>query len=223
MHVLNINYGSTILQPIMSEHVTVSRYSTTIPQSRAIWWCYPLMRARVVIMWTISRSRALQSYLMITSSKINETEHLWHWVWGYLSFRKKLQASLVLEWPTPPPKNRMKRSRSAKLLLLSVQVILCLNQLTSWHNKGRNLYCLQMVNVPWKGQEDLPSCPHCQDPIHGGSYMVLGRAHRLLGSDCPMVVSRDLSHSHVVLLTRLVLLCYVLPLATAFIWCMGLY
>ena len=47
--------------------------------------------------------------------------------------------------------------------------------------------------------------------------MVPGCAYRLLGSDCPIVVSRDLSRGHVVLLTRLVLSRYVSPLATAFI------
>ena len=40
MYVLNISYGSTILQPIMSEHVTYSKYSTTISGSCAIRWCY---------------------------------------------------------------------------------------------------------------------------------------------------------------------------------------
>ena len=47
--------------------------------------------------------------------------------------------------------------------------------------------------------------------------MVPGRAYCLLGSDCPIVVPRDLSHGHEVLLTCLVLSRYVSPLATAFI------
>ena len=38
----------------------------------------------------------------------------------------------------------------------------------------------------------------CQDPIHGGSYMVPGHAYCLLGSDCPIVVSRDLLHCHAI-------------------------
>ena len=47
--------------------------------------------------------------------------------------------------------------------------------------------------------------------------MVPGRAYCLLGLDCPIVVSRDLSHGQMVLLTRFVLSHYVSPLATAFI------
>ena len=47
--------------------------------------------------------------------------------------------------------------------------------------------------------------------------MVPGRAYCLLGSDCPIIVSWDLSHGQMVLLTCLVLSRYVLPLATAFI------
>ena len=82
--------------------------------------------------------------------------------------------------------------------------------------------------ISWPGnldhiKGDNTSTDLCQDPVHGGFYMVPGRAYRLLGSDCPIIVSRDLSHSHAVLLTRLVLSCYVSPLATAFVWCMGLY
>ena len=47
--------------------------------------------------------------------------------------------------------------------------------------------------------------------------MVPGCAYCLLGSDCPIVVSWDLSHGQMVLLTHLMLSCYVSPLATAFI------
>ena len=47
--------------------------------------------------------------------------------------------------------------------------------------------------------------------------MVPGCAHCLLGSDCPIIVSRDLPHGHVLLLTGLVLSCYVSLLTTAFI------
>ena len=57
----------------------------------------------------------------------------------------------------------------------------------------------------------------CQDPVHGGSYMVPGSAYRLLGSDCPSIVSRDLLHRHMVFAYSSVVRCYVSPLATAFI------
>ena len=36
MHVLNISYGSTILQPIISDQVIRSRYSITVPGSRVM-------------------------------------------------------------------------------------------------------------------------------------------------------------------------------------------
>ena len=57
----------------------------------------------------------------------------------------------------------------------------------------------------------------CQDPVHGGSYVVPGCAYRLLGLDCPIVVSRDLLCCHMVFAYSSVVCRYVSPLATAFI------
>ena len=81
---------------------------------------------------------------------------------------------------------------------------------------GRSMSQEETVTASYSMSQDTV-LPWCQDPVHGGFYMVPGCAYRLLGSDCPIVVSRDLLCCHMVFAYSSVVCRYVLPLTTAFI------